>query len=1275
MPLHISPSTNSTTFSNDGSRHDQRSPSGNHSSALRVGHFQLGDSLGKGAFGSVYRGLNWMSGETVAVKQVRLGNMPQGELREIMAEIDLLKNLKHPNIVKYKGSEKTREYLFIILEYCENGSLQHICKRFGKFPEGLVGVYISQILEGLIYLHDQGVIHRDIKGANILTTKDGSVKLADFGVATKAGSLVGNNAVVGSPYWMAPEVIDQSGATTASDIWSVGCVVIELLEGKPPYHQLDPMPALFRIVQDDCPPLPEGASPVVKDFLLHCFQKDVNLRVSAKKLSKHPWMVSARRQLEQMRNGGSIRGHAEAVKTVKEWNEAINESNHPITQSRDSKGVGSQSNTSARKDVQRAANFQHRSATGAAPQKASEKPDIKRIKGGIVDLRQPLATSVLDTNRSLPVHYQVEQDNDNWDSDFEGGITTTKLAALDRQHGETRRKSITEAVDAEVEEEDNGATIRPLRISSFATPSLSVTLDSHKEQEEDYSDLMPSGEDEKYDERFALFQREQERDDRSAKRLLHPSDLKGNLANQADEGRDRSLEIQSRASNETGETYFKDRQDSRTSLNKYSEQGNDEDYSDLMMEDEEEENNKLLMPLRLVNRQSSKSWMAEEDAEEDPFLEIEKDSLAASADLEANIARDKHARMSAHVLELFEHLSVKTTEDELIKTCDELELILTEQPDMKVQALAAHGALTVIELLESIQIRDIISRLLGLLNVVIFEDVQAQENLCLIGSIPVVMPFCSKKYPHHVRIEAAHFIFSMCSTSTLTLQFVLSCRGLKTLVELIDEDYTQQRDLVWLGVACVNAVLELQSPASRNDFCRMLAKEGLLEPLSGALLNVLEDQDEYEEANSAKEHILQTMFIYSSSDSWMKQQLATRIVLRRLLQALKRLETNALVQLLKVLKNLSMSPVLLDEIENCNAIEVLVNILASHHEGRLGTEISNQILNSMYNLCRLNVRRQEEAAQAGLIPHLLRVAKTASPLKQFALPILCDMAQGDKSTRKRLNQQCGLGFFLELLEDPNWQLQSLESICVWLQGDLARVEEYLLRPNSVQALMFVFVSSKLRPLENLLETFLKIFRMSNSITLALGKQSLFLKRLTDRLQSSTKAIVRLNLLRISKAICDSHPDVQLLMREFGLVQMIETLSHNDPAILVKELAREIVLQLQKPSSMPSLKAKDAQRTVRRAASETNVSKNHTKNHTSPTSPSPIQRNVLTLNQRRTPPASSISMTDKQVESNRVNNSNLQPKALQLSKTEPMPPSLTPPRTSSVRRHENRSQRN
>lgn len=115
---------------------------------------QLGDCLGRGAFGSVYRALNWSTGETVAIKQIRLADLPKAELHTIMQEIDLLKHLHHPNIVKYHNSVKAADSLYIILEYCENGSLHSICKNFGKFPENLVSLYTAQVLQGLLFLHD-----------------------------------------------------------------------------------------------------------------------------------------------------------------------------------------------------------------------------------------------------------------------------------------------------------------------------------------------------------------------------------------------------------------------------------------------------------------------------------------------------------------------------------------------------------------------------------------------------------------------------------------------------------------------------------------------------------------------------------------------------------------------------------------------------------------------------------------------------------------------------------------------------------------------------------------------------------------------------------------------------------------------------------------------------------------------------------------------------------------------------------------------------------------
>ena len=216
----------------------------------------------------------------------------------------------------------------------ENGSLSNIIKpnRFGVFPESLVAVYIAQVLEGLAYLHEQGVIHRDIKGANILTTKEGLVKLADFGVATR---LVGDGGegggpqamestalVAGTPYWMAPEVIEMAGVSPASDIWSVGCTIIELLTGSPPYFDLNPMTALFRIVQDACPPIPEGISPPLDNLLRQCFAKQPRNRPTARQLLHHEWLTAMRKDIKhswprtrKSRGGAAVQ---EGVATVVE---------------------------------------------------------------------------------------------------------------------------------------------------------------------------------------------------------------------------------------------------------------------------------------------------------------------------------------------------------------------------------------------------------------------------------------------------------------------------------------------------------------------------------------------------------------------------------------------------------------------------------------------------------------------------------------------------------------------------------------------------------------------------------------------------------------------------------------------------------------------------------------------------------------------------------------------------------------------------------------------
>lgn len=252
-------------------------------------NFRFFEKVGRGAYADVYRGINIKTKQVVAIKQIGLDK--DHDLLVLMGEIDLLKILKHKNIVKYHGFVQTPTSLNVFLEYCDGGSLRQLYQKNGRgLSELEIVPYVYPILEGLNYLHEQGVVHRDVKAANVLLTNRNEVKLADFGVATKVATL--HNTVVGTPNWMAPEtVLGGEGICTASDIWSLGATVIELFTTNPPYHDLNPMATLHAIGTDDHPPLPPGLSPVAKDFLLECFQKQPSLRISAKLLLKHKWMV------------------------------------------------------------------------------------------------------------------------------------------------------------------------------------------------------------------------------------------------------------------------------------------------------------------------------------------------------------------------------------------------------------------------------------------------------------------------------------------------------------------------------------------------------------------------------------------------------------------------------------------------------------------------------------------------------------------------------------------------------------------------------------------------------------------------------------------------------------------------------------------------------------------------------------------------------------------------------------------------------------------------
>lgn len=1146
--------------------------------------YQLGDCLGKGAFGSVFRALNMGTGETVAVKQVKLADLPKSELRVITLEIDLLKNLDHPNIVKYRGFVKSAESLNIILEYCENGSLHSISKNFGKFPENLVGIYMSQVLHGLLYLHEQGVIHRDIKGANILTTKQGLVKLADFGVATRTTTFH-ESSVVGTPYWMAPEVIELSGATTASDIWSLGCTVIELLDGKPPYHKLQPMHALFRIVNDDHPPLPEGASPIVRDFLMQCFQKDPNLRVSARKLLKHPWIVNAKRSDAVVPKKPTE--YEEAVKSVQQWNEALKSPNAGSLR-RTSRPMSS-SPIPGRRETNHSAVTPIRGPLNLAKPRVNTEqfrsPNNTADDNWDDDFASAISPSALQLPHLRPhdnfggllsseklkafASFETVTEEANWDDNFEGDLTVrsplqlTESDPLDTIRPYNLRRLNTP--QPRIANLNKSTAVKPSAVvsrRSMAAPAVHQKQSPAKPQvilsapksytetsEDGFSDLIS------HDDAFNVAHMKNKHNNPLSPRLFHPSDMTSLVHSMQPPKSGGSL----RRPPPTSRQPLMRRTRSSVEIQRYAEDDQDEDYSDIfgkenaVLDKPESERGSDEGTLMLTSKLSNNSWLGDDnDDDDDPFAQLEEgfDEM----DLEANVARDKYARLCTQVEGLVGSLKVSQADDMLADLSEQLLEVLSDLPDTKSVIISAHGMLPILEILENCRHRDVIFNLLKIVNVIIFNDVEIQENLCFVGGIPIITKFASRKYSSEIRLEAAAFVRQMFQTSTLTLQMFVSAGGLKVLVEFLEEDYEEERDLVLIGVNGIWSVFELQGPTPKNDFCRILSRNSVLDPLSLVLSKVLDEEDELAELCEGR--IANIFFLFSQAENHVKELVAERTVLHRVLKELKRMSPNHQITMLKFIKNLSMLSTTLDSLQNSNAIDVLTDLLRNSSKEPHSREVSNQILNTIYNLCRLNKSRQEDAALNGIIPVLQRIIKTKGPLKEFALPVLCDMAHSGKVGRRELWRNKGLAFYISLLADEYWQVTALDAIFIWLQEETAKVEEHLLDGAFTSGIIKCFTTSKANAFENLLEPLQKLLRLSPPVALNLAHPDLFY-RILRKLQSN-KAVVRLNLLRIIRSICDASEEQGALISRYGLEDTIQRLAENDGAVLVRNMAGELI---------------------------------------------------------------------------------------------------------------------
>ncbi|KNA04803.1 hypothetical protein SOVF_196330 [Spinacia oleracea] len=742
-----------------------------HKSKTLDNKYMLGDEIGKGAYGRVYKGLDLENGDFVAIKQVSLENIAQEDLNIIMQEIDLLKNLNHKNIVKYLGSLKTRSHLHIILEYVENGSLANIIKpnKFGPFPEQLVAHYIAQVVEGLVYLHEQGVIHRDIKGANILTTKEGLVKLADFGVATKLTEAdVNTHSVVGTPYWMAPEVIEMSGVCAASDIWSVGCTVIELLTCVPPYYDLQPMPALFRIVQDEHPPIPDGLSADMADFLRLCFQKDARLRPDAKTLLSHPWILNYRRTLQpSLPASDAIRNTQEGLMDTElsNGNENGVAESHSVDEVARRETLLTDADTSTADDNQglseEVSGFCDDLSADQVPTLAIHEKSVAK------------STSMISARIQGAGSEQISEQGHTIDPDE---VLTNGEAASPKSK---RKDGVSGKVDGK------GSAVHKMNsLFSFGTRNQDENL-----QKVAKKGISTGNELSKFSDTPG---------DASLEDLFHPLDK-----NTEDRLADTSASTSTSHLNPSSTTLESGKNDLATKLRAA--------IAQKQMENEMGQANGGNL-LRVMIR-----------ALKEDVIDIDSSLVFDDKMPGENLFPLQAVEFSR----LIASLRPEEPEDVIVNACLKLIAFFNQRSEQKVVFVKQHGLLPLMELLEVPRPR-VICSVLQVINQIIKDNTDFQENACHVGLIPIVMGFAVPDRPREVRMEAAYFLQQLCQSSSLTLQMFIACRGIPVLVGFLEADYAKYREMVHLAVDGMWQVFKLQKSTPRNDFCRIAAKNGIL---------------------------------------------------------------------------------------------------------------------------------------------------------------------------------------------------------------------------------------------------------------------------------------------------------------------------------------------------------------------------------------------------------------------------------------------------------------
>lgn len=800
------------------------------------------------------------------------------------------------------------------------------------------------------------------------------------------------------------------------------------------------MAALFRIVQDDYPPLPEGISQALRDFLLLCFQKEPTMRKGADRLLEHPWLQNTSNAVvhtgEILPSKDGMPDDQVVVNTIRKFQLDMKSKTKKTTKESKQSTTANTSPSAKQNSTPKVNDSQSGASKSASTSKQAQPTDDEDENWG--DFDEPTVKIPLPGMNQQNQHNQVPNTN----------VATTKIKLPTR---ETNVKS-------------------NLKLSD------DIMNDENWEDEMDAADTPP---------------RNQPRPQRGHNRVethVSVSSLVPNLSKYQDTDHDadlndinldESIPTLPQSSNRKNQGTISSKDSDKSSANmtrvlhqrmkQNAHEENLDTFDDLEVDEHYFKQNET----RDVDMRRSREIVQLMDSIKPDSSE--KDVIEKCNQLLQTF--DKYPEQREHLI----------THHGVLPVLDMLEARSGLRPNIPV-----------LDMLEA-RSGTIRPHVLRVINKIVEGSIRAQEQLSLVGLIPIVMRLLEYS-PNKGRLgstepqgvdpvvlEAGRFVHQISSTSSLTLQMLIGAGGLPVLVHMVAfsnqmsynepslADANDAKQMVYMGLDCIIEVFSVKSSRTR-DFCKLFVKLGILPHLSLAFQYIMGMSPPSSADTSQKSHlgaesqlitevnrenyeperwqyglrIANIFWIFSRYE--VTEQMSRDGVLEVMMGALRhssltspidkfrhlydRDGANTVVPneyaeiaelLLKSIKNFTMEPTALNDLEQVGAIGTLIDLL----DGPIRDRCKNHILPSLYNLCRIEVRRLDLAAREGIIPHLQRIILEGSHLKQFALPILCDLVRASSGAREELWRNDGVAFYINLLDEKYWQTFALNSLTYW----------------------------------------------------------------------------------------------------------------------------------------------------------------------------------------------------------------------------------------------------